>query len=92
MTISNQVLDDLLSGVERPEDLLGETGLMQDLKVRLMERMLGADSAAVRRAAAFATRLERETKGNEAFVTRAFEICFGRQPDQQALGPSSGTR
>jgi transposase-like protein len=43
MTISNKVLDELLSGVERPEDLLGETGLMRDLKVRLMERMLGAE-------------------------------------------------
>ena len=43
MTISNKVLDELLSGVERPEDLLGDTGLMKDLKVRLMERMLGAE-------------------------------------------------
>jgi len=43
MTISNKILDDLLSGVERPEDLLGDTGLMKDLKVRLMERMLGAE-------------------------------------------------
>ena len=34
-------LDELLSGVERPEDLLGDKGLMKELKVRLMERMLG---------------------------------------------------
>ena len=33
----------LLSGVERPEDLLGDKGLMKELKVRLMERMLGAE-------------------------------------------------
>ncbi len=43
MTISNKVLDELLSGVDRPEDLLGATGLMKDLKVRLMERMLGGE-------------------------------------------------
>ena len=42
MTISEELLDELLSGVERPEDLLGDKGLMKELKVRLMERMLGA--------------------------------------------------
>lgn len=42
MTISKELLDKLLSGVERPEDLLGDKGLMKELKVRLMERMLGA--------------------------------------------------
>ena len=35
--------DELLNGVERPEDLLGDKGLMKELKVRLMERMLGAE-------------------------------------------------
>ena len=43
MTISKELLDGLLSGVERPEDLLGDKGLMKKLKVRLMERMLGAE-------------------------------------------------
>ena len=43
MTISNKILDELLSGVDRPDDLLGDTGLMKELKVRLMERMLGAE-------------------------------------------------
>lgn len=43
MTISKALLDELLSGVERPEDLLGDNGLMKELKVRLMERMLGAE-------------------------------------------------
>jgi putative transposase len=43
MTISKELLDELLSGVERPEDLLGDKGLMQELKVRLIERMLGAE-------------------------------------------------
>jgi len=43
MTISKELLDELLSGVELPEDLLGDKGLMKELKVRLMERMLGAE-------------------------------------------------
>ena len=45
MTISKEFLDELLSGVDRPEDLLGDKGLMKELKVRLMERMLGAELA-----------------------------------------------
>ena len=43
MTISKDVLDELLSGVENADDLLGDQGLMKQLKVRLMERMLGAE-------------------------------------------------
>jgi transposase-like protein len=43
MTISKELLEELLSGVDRPEDLLGDKGLMKELKVRLMERMLGAE-------------------------------------------------
>jgi putative transposase len=39
MSISNKILDELLCGFERPEDLLGDAGLMKDL----MERMLGAE-------------------------------------------------
>ena len=46
MTISNELLDELLKGCERPEDLLGDAGLMKELKVRLMERMLGAELTA----------------------------------------------
>ena len=38
MTITNEVLDELLSGVENAGDLLGDQGLMKELKVRLMER------------------------------------------------------
>ena len=41
MSISNKILDELLCGFEQPEDLLGVAGLMKDLNVRLMERMLG---------------------------------------------------
>jgi putative transposase len=43
MTISNKLLDELLEGVKNPEDLLGQAGLMKDLKIGLMERMLGAE-------------------------------------------------
>lgn len=43
MTISEELLDELLKGCERPEDLLGESGLMKELKKALMQRMLGAE-------------------------------------------------
>ena len=46
MTISKELLDALLKGCERPEDLLGDAGLMKELKIRLMERMLGAELTA----------------------------------------------
>lgn len=46
MTISKEILDELLKGVERPEDLLGDAGLMKELKIKLMERMLGAELTA----------------------------------------------
>ena len=42
-TISKELLVELLEGVERPEDLLDDKGLVKELKVRLMERMLGAE-------------------------------------------------
>ena len=43
MAITKEVLDELLSGVENANDLLGDQGLMKELKVRLMEWMLGAE-------------------------------------------------
>ena len=46
MTISNELLDELLKGCARIEDLLGEAGLMKELKLRLMERMLGGELTA----------------------------------------------
>lgn len=46
MTISKELLDEFLTGVDRPEDLLGDAGLMKELKIRLMERMLGAELTA----------------------------------------------
>ena len=41
--IDADILDELLKGCERPEDLLGDGGLMKDLKRALMQRMLGAE-------------------------------------------------
>ena len=46
MTISKELLDELLKGCERPEDLLGDTGLMKERRIKLMERMLGAELTA----------------------------------------------
>lgn len=46
MTISNELLDDLLKACKRPEELFGEAGLMKELKIRLMERMPGAELTA----------------------------------------------
>ncbi|KKL17813.1 hypothetical protein LCGC14_2481780 [marine sediment metagenome] len=46
MTNSKELLDELLKGVERPEDLLGDAGLMKELKIKLMERMLSAELTA----------------------------------------------
>ncbi len=46
MPITDDLLDELLKGCERPEDLLGDCGLMKELKVRLMERMLGGELTA----------------------------------------------
>ena len=43
MTISKELLDALLKGCERPEDLLGDAGLMKELKIKLMEWMLEAE-------------------------------------------------
>ncbi len=46
MTISKELVDELLRGCERPEDLLGDAGPMKELKIRLIERMLGAELTA----------------------------------------------
>jgi putative transposase len=37
------ILNELLKGCERPEDLLADGGLMRHLKKALMQRMLGAE-------------------------------------------------
>src|SRR5215204_102675 len=42
-TIKPELLDELLSGVAGPDDLLGDEGLFKQLKKALMERALGAE-------------------------------------------------
>lgn len=46
MTISKELLGALLKGCARPEDLLGDAGLLKELKIKLMERMLGGELTA----------------------------------------------
>jgi len=41
--IDESVLDELLKGCERPEDLMADGGLMKELRKALMQRMLGAE-------------------------------------------------
>jgi putative transposase len=43
MSIRPELLDELLSGYEKPDDLLGEDGLFKELKKVLLERALGAE-------------------------------------------------
>lgn len=43
MSIRSELLDELLAGYEKPEDLLGEEGLFKELKKALLERALGAE-------------------------------------------------
>ena len=43
MAFSNELLDQLLAGCERPEDILGPQGLFAQLKKALAERALGAE-------------------------------------------------
>jgi len=43
MAIRDEILDELLKGYEKPEDLLGDDGLLKQLKKALIERALGAE-------------------------------------------------
>src|SRR5687767_5714996 len=43
MEIAPEVLDQLLSGYQKPEDLLGPGGIFDQLKKALAERVLGAE-------------------------------------------------
>src|SRR5262245_41691431 len=43
LAIRNEVIEELLQGYRSPEDLLGEEGLIKELKKRLLERALGAE-------------------------------------------------
>lgn len=43
MAIKDEILDELLKGYQKPEDLLGQDGIFQQLKTALLERALGAE-------------------------------------------------
>ena len=45
MTVSNELIDILLADYKKPEDLLGESGLLKQLTKRLVERALQAEMA-----------------------------------------------
>ena len=44
--IRKELLDELLEGYEKPEDLLGDEGLLKGLQKALMERAFGAELTA----------------------------------------------
>lgn len=43
MTVSNELIDRLLAYYKKPEDLIGENGLLKQLIKRLVERTLEAE-------------------------------------------------
>ena len=43
MAIKDELLDELMEGLEKPEDLIGDKGLLQELKKALIEKALGAE-------------------------------------------------
>jgi len=43
MTIDNELIDDLLKDYKKPEDLIGENGLLKQLTKRLLERAMTAE-------------------------------------------------
>ena len=43
MTVSNELIDSLLADYKKPEDLIGENGLLKQLTKRLVERALQAE-------------------------------------------------
>ena len=43
MTIDEKILDQLIAGYKKPEDLIGENGLLKELTMRLLERAMSAE-------------------------------------------------
>ena len=43
MTTDNELIDDLLKDYKKPEDLIGENGLLKELTKRLLERAMAAE-------------------------------------------------
>ena len=49
MTVTNELIDSLLAGYKKPEDLVGENSLLELLTKKLVERALEAEMADHRR-------------------------------------------
>ena len=45
MTVSNELIDSVLADYKKPEDLIGEHGLLKQLTKKLVERALDAEMA-----------------------------------------------
>ena len=45
MTVTNELIDSLLADYEKPEDLIGDNGLLKLLTKKLVERALQAEMA-----------------------------------------------
>ena len=43
MTIENELIDKLLKDYKKPEDVIGENGLLKQLTKRLLERAMAAE-------------------------------------------------
>ncbi len=43
MTIDNELIDSLLKNYKKPEDLIGENGLLKQLTKQLLERAMAAE-------------------------------------------------
>jgi putative transposase len=46
MTIDNELIDNLLKGYKKPQDLIGENGLLKQLTKQLLERAMSAEMTA----------------------------------------------
>jgi len=43
MTIDNELIDNLLKDYKKPEDIIGENGLLKQLTKQLLERAMAAE-------------------------------------------------
>jgi putative transposase len=43
MTIENELIDNLLKDYKKPEDIIGENGLLKQLTKQLLERVMAAE-------------------------------------------------
>ena len=80
MTISNELLDELLKDCKRAEDLLGDAGLMKELKIRLMERMLGGELTAHLGYEVGAEPPAEQTNRRNGFATKRVQGSDGEVP------------